>query len=508
MEKNIAILVGVTDYRDPDLHLPACKTDIELVEKMLRLGGHFSEIHVIPSSDAQALKAKLAETIQRFKHDDVQDLLFYFTGHGEYVGDGFNYLLRDYSKSRVSATSLANSELDGMLKSLSPNLTVKVVDACYSGTTYIKDGSSFADYMQSTNEFAKCYFLFSSQSDQRSYAGDTVSDFTSEFLKSVAHSSSDSIRYKDVIDSISDAFSEDSRQRPFFVSQADYTEIFGNYSVTARQKINALLKPLEEECEMPDDDPVEPNDSADDPVEPNGSADEPALPSLLSLVQADAQRYVTLEEARSLVIALKTALEMSPPPSELDGIYELIPTWFDDYNSVPNPRSLGEWVRANKDQEYFASPTIGTETYEAEVGLTGFLRFSGLESKTVTKTRPVVIGLESSVEGLPFLAYRLILKPKHPNLIQYAAWFAFVISKSAIQVFLSFVEYDEVSWDKYQPGKATKWERHGFDLTSEKPTTEIVKAFYIEFVKWTTDRVKARLEKSQLRGQTGTGGQS
>lgn len=499
MEKNIALIVGVTDYLDPDLHLPACKKDIELVEKMLRMGGHFNEIHVIPSSDAQALKAKLAETIQRFKHDDVRDLLFYFTGHGEYVGDGFNYLLRDYSKSRVSTTSLANSELDGMLKSLSPSLTVKVVDACYSGTTYIKDGSSFADYMQSSNEFAKCYFLFSSQSDQRSYAGDTVSDFTSEFLKSVAKSSADSIRYKDIIDSISDAFSEDSRQRPFFVSQADYTEIFGNYSATARQKINALLEPKEEEDEMPEDDDTSASSDSDGKLPPA---------SLLSLVHADAQRYVTLDEARSLVVALKSALEMSPPPSELDGIYELVPTWFDNYDSVPNPRALGEWVRANKDQEYFASPTIGTETYEVDVGMGAFFRISGLEPKTITKTRPVVTGLESSVEGLPFLAYRLILKPKHPNLVQYAAWFAFVISKTAIQVFLSFVEYDEVSWDKYQPGQATKWERHGFDLKSEKPTADIVQAFYAQFVEWTTDRVNARLEKSRLRGQIGTGSQN
>lgn len=488
MLKNIAIILGVTDYSDTKLHLPACAADVKIVDTMLRLGGHFSEIITIPSSDAQTLKAKLAETVQRFQHDDIQDLFFYFTGHGDYSGDSFNYLLRDYSKSRVAATSLSNSELDAMLKSLSPKLTIKVVDACYSGMPYIKDGSSFDDYIKSTNSFSNCYFLFSSQSDQRSYADENVSGFTHEFARSVATSNADSIRYKDVIDSISDAFSAKSQQRPLFVNQADFTEVFGSYPLAAREKIGALITHSADENNTLDKDIVQPLDSpaaAPDPL------------SLLALVEADAQRYVTLDEARSFVIALKTALELSPPPSELDGIYEISPQWFDDYYSLPNPKALGDWVKANKEHEYFASPTIGTETYEVESAtVSAFFRIPGMEPKMITKTRSIVTGLESAVEGLPFLSYRMILKPKHPNLIQYAAWFTFVISKTKVQVFFSFMEYDEVSWDKYRPGLATKWDRHEFGLTSSASATEIVSVFYDRFVGWTTERVKARLSKN------------
>ncbi|MDQ1816374.1 caspase family protein [Massilia sp. CCM 9210] len=490
MIKNIALILGVTDYVDTTVHLPACKKDVELLEKVLRLGGHFNEIIVIPSGDAQGLKAKLAETVQRFQNEDVQDLFFYFTGHGEFKDDGFNYLLRDYSKSRSAATSLSNSELDGMLKSLLPKLTVKVVDACYSGMAYIKDGSSFDDYIKSSNTFSNCYFLFSSQSDQKSYADENISDFTYEFAKSIASSTSDSVRYKDIIDSISDAFAIDSKQRPLFVSQADYTETFGNYPSTAREQISALITIADQKNESANHHAIV---RVADTVE-----DEPL--SLLALVEADSHRYFTLEEARSLVVALKSALEM--PPSELDGIYEIIPTWFDDYDSLPNPRALGEWVKSNKEQEYFAAPTIGAETYEADVGMSAIFRLSGLEPKTVTKTRQVITGLESSVEGLPFLAYRLALKPKHPNLIQYAAWFTFIISKTQIQIFLSFVEYSEVSWDKYRPGLTTQWERHGFVLKSAQPTKEIVKTFYTQFIEWTTERVKARLEKNKAPGQS------
>lgn len=489
MVKNIALVLGVTDYIDSDDHLPACQKDVDIVEKVLRLGGHFNEIIVIPSDNAQVLKAKLAETIQRFQNDDVQDLFFYFTGHGEFRGEEFNYLLRDYSQQRSAATSLSNSELDGMLKSLLPKLTVKVVDACYSGMPYIKDGSSFDDYIKSSNTFSNCYFFFSSQSDQRSYADEDISDFTYEFAKAIASSTSSSVRYKDIIDSISDAFAAESKQRPLFVSQADYTEIFGNYSSVARDEISAQIVRTEIDDSGINNSPVTLIDS------------EPAKPStLLALVEADSQRYVTLDEARSLVLALKTALELSPPPSELDGIYDIIPAWFDDYDSVPNSRALGEWVKANKDQEYFAAPTMGTETYEVDLSLGALMRISGVEPKTVTRTRSIISGLESSVEGLPFLAYRLILQPKHPNLIQYAAWFTFLISKTQIQIFLCFIEYDEVSWDKYRPGTTTQWERHGFVLRSARPTRDIVDTFYREFIEWTTERVRARLEKNKLRG--------
>jgi hypothetical protein len=196
---------------------------------------------------------------------------------------------------------------------------------------------------------------------------------------------------------------------------------------------------------------------------------------------------------------LKAALENSPSPSEFDGIYEITPTWYDDYDSLPNPRPLGEWVKANKEQEYFATPTLGTETYEVEPGLFALMRMPGNEPKTVTKTRSVISGVESSVEGLPFLAYKLTLKPNHPNLIQYAAWFTFFISKTQIQVFLAFVEYNEVSWDKYRPGPTTQWERHGYSLKSGKPIDNIVTTFYTNFINWTTERVKSRLEKNKTR---------
>jgi hypothetical protein len=479
MPKSIAIIVGVTDYVDPALHLPACKKDVEVIDSILRMGGRFTEVIVISSCDAQSLKANLAETVQRFKHEEIDDLLFYFTGHGEFVEDGFNYQLRDYSKSRIAATTLANAELDSMLKSLSPNLMVKVVDACYSGMPYIKDGSSFDDYIKSSNTFSNCYFLFSSQSDQRSYADENISDFTLEFAKAVAASNADSIRYKDVIDAISDAFAGRTAQRPLFVSQASFTEVFGIYSSEARKKISAFLNN---------------GDFVDDVVSCSTETSITVAveePSLLDLVQRNAERYVTLARARDIVQTLKATLENTRPRSEIDSLYEISTSFFDDYDAAPNLKPLGEWVRANKEQEYFATPTFTTETYEVDDMFQAF--FS--KDKKTTRTRAVVSGLRTEVQGMAFVSFRIQLQPKHPNLAQYGAWLTYIISKTTIQAFFAFVEYQEVSWGDYRSGVTTQWDRHAFPLSNGEPATDIAKLFYSQFSDWAADQVRNRLAR-------------
>ncbi|AIO65270.1 caspase domain protein [Burkholderia oklahomensis] len=210
VSKNLAIIVGVTDYIDNDNVLPACENDVDVMHELLNgAAGKFDEIFVAPSGeDGKHTKSRIADYIARHNGDDIEELFFYFTGHGDFVEGEFRFLLRDYSDSKSAQTSLSNTELDNFLRALAPKVVVKVVDACYSGMPYIKDGSTFSDYMKSTtqNAFETCYFLCSSQSDQRSWAANDISYFTKAFVEAIATSSLDTIRYKDVIDYISDSF--------------------------------------------------------------------------------------------------------------------------------------------------------------------------------------------------------------------------------------------------------------------------------------------------------------
>ena len=487
MAKNLAIIVGITDYRDAKMHLPACEKDVAVMQSLLRMGEKFDEIITIPSNDAQSLKSNIASSIQRFQNDDIDHLLFYFTGHGEFFDDDCNYLLRDFDESRLAQTSFSNSELDGMLKSLSPAILIKVVDACYSGMPYIKDGSDFSDYIASSSRglFPKYYFMFSSESDQKSYAEANGSDFTKAFAKSVVECPSNSVRYKDVIDFLSDSFSGRHRQKPYFVTQASFTESFGNYSSESKEKIGALIKFMDND-QNPEQTPLAPI-----------SEEVPASStlSLVAMAQSAAKKYVSEEVARNLVTELKTLLDSSQTRSEIEDLYGIKREFFTDYSrNLPNKEYLGKWLSINKDGEYFASPTYCTESYEVDSAFGHIFALTGGESKKITKTRRVIDGLETDIGSMPFVTCSLILEPKYPNLLQYGGWLTYVISKTTIQVFFCFVEYREVSWGDFRNEMITKWTREEFSLSKENSMSEIVNTFFASLADWTSVRVKERLE--------------
>lgn len=95
MTKNLAIIVGVTDYLEEKLRLPACEHDVSIMRELLLGSSKFHEVIVVPSDDGQLLKARLAETVGRFQQEDIGELFFYFSGHGEFAEDEFRFMLRD-----------------------------------------------------------------------------------------------------------------------------------------------------------------------------------------------------------------------------------------------------------------------------------------------------------------------------------------------------------------------------------------------------------------------------
>jgi uncharacterized caspase-like protein len=120
---------------------------------------------------------------------DIDELFFYYSGHGARRSDDFLYLFSDFNSSKTSQTSLKNSELDTMIKSLNPKLTVKVLDACQSGTEYIKSEEDLKMIFEksSGNNFKKTYFMFSSATNQNSIADMDYSVFNKKLLRKLFH---------------------------------------------------------------------------------------------------------------------------------------------------------------------------------------------------------------------------------------------------------------------------------------------------------------------------------
>ena len=161
---NLGIVIGVSEYQKVNT-LPGCVVDANSINKLLELSGKCDDILLITeNTQSKDVKSRLTSFVKKHAQQDIDEVIFYFSGHGLFENDEFYYVLTDYTESKTKQTSLENSELDNLLRSLSAKLTVKVVDACQAGTRYIKDPDVFRKYLQQSEQgFDKCYFFYSSQ---------------------------------------------------------------------------------------------------------------------------------------------------------------------------------------------------------------------------------------------------------------------------------------------------------------------------------------------------------
>lgn len=493
--KNIAIIVGVTDYADVQLRLPGCSNDVAVMEMILRSGGRF-EVLTLQSADGEITKNHLSDVIERYAQEEIDNLLFYFTGHGVYLKDDFHFLFRDYTGARSAQTSLSSKELDNMLRSLQPKLAVKVIDACHSGLNYVKSGTTVQQELGEgmKEKFTNCHFMFSSDGDQKSYADRDMSDFTAAFAYSIVKATTEDVRYRYIIDSITDAFSTQDTQTPYFVSQGPLTELFGKFADDAKARIGGLLPRKKTEGNVLTD-AIFNEAAGTELIERVNELAALPVRSLADLARHAALNYVNKEQASSIVQSMQESLSQYIASYELIEIYSPEKEFFDSYPNLPNERSIGVWLERNKFGEYFAEPTYGTEIYDAppsflDSSIDSLLAGFNLPTK---KTRKVLTGITSSLRGMPFQTFCLTLHPELHNLALYRAWLTFLISKKTIQVFHSFVEYKEVSWGKYEESELAGWSRNAYDLAKPSEITELPTIFFDTFNVWVMDKIKKRL---------------
>jgi len=157
----LGIVVAVSDYTHQK-KLPACTRDGAAMAEVLRLSGRFDDIlQIDQETKSTRVKQRLASFIDSYNDSSIEEVIFYFTGHGEFTNNQFYYLFTDYEQRRLRQTALENSELDDIIRTVNPSLFVKIVDACHSGMTYIKGPEELRACVKSTNVgFNKLYFMF------------------------------------------------------------------------------------------------------------------------------------------------------------------------------------------------------------------------------------------------------------------------------------------------------------------------------------------------------------
>jgi len=450
----LAIVIGCSTYAVPDSDLPAAGNDARAVAQFLEATTSYGEVFTLidPASAIEAKQA-LSEFVQRHRADTVQELVVYFSGHGLFRNDEFYYVFRTYDELRPRETCLENTELDDMLRALSPQLTVKIVDACNSGVSYVKaptiDHSTLQKHLDATqNKFSKCYFLYSSYKDQSSYADHKLSYFTRALFDSIATHPIGPVRYKDLVSAVADFFAGDPYQRPFFVIQADQTEEFFTLSESLRLLVHNVLNGND--------------DSSDEVVAPN------EISPVLAALRRDAARFVEHEVALARLASMKELLEKQNVPVPLQEMYVIECVARSGKGQHPGAAEVGEWLRS------YGADVMAKPTYKfLSEAQTVFDKISQRIPRQYESTD--VESYEHTVT-MPFAWIEVKARARLPNLHQFKLIVVPLLTRAEVHVFCGIGEYGHKTWTDLKLIRDPTWNNSKADLAPENAIVSLTKS--------------------------------
>jgi len=406
---NLAIILSVSKYKIPGNDLPASKNDGEIINSILTTSAKYDHILYIKDNQSSIeVKDQLDDFFTKYRGQEINEFFFYYSGHGDFSNDKFYYLLSDYDEKKKNQTTIQNEYFDDLIRSLEPELVVKVVDACQSGARYIKDFDILPKYFnESKSGFKNCYFMFSSLSSQYSYQDDNLSFFTKSFIEAIKVHTKEEISFKNIIEYISDEFENIGDQTPFYVIQAQMTEKFCKYNSELRAYLNKLL------------------------IEELGLQSEEKKISILDLVTANAKEYVDKKGAiKSMEFCQKEFVKINID-KEINELYDFEVVFSFDHNSLEGSSSISNWLES-KPHDFFAKPLI---TWDGEH-----------------------VGYDVILEDSPYTSIVIEIISKYPNLKSYKCNISVLISKKEILFFYSILRYLESGWDNKEPDlEDIKW---------------------------------------------------
>lgn len=443
MGKKIALLVGISDYQNLT-KLPPCEEDLSLMSELIHNTGKYDEVVVVDGSPkSDRAKEQISSFIRKYQNQELDEFFFYYTGHGIQHLEDFLFLFADFNMSKIEQTSLRNSELDSMLKSLNPELAIKVVDACQSGTQYIKSNQDLEVIFKksSTESFKKTYFLFSSSQDESSFALEDYSVFTKSFAKSLVNYAGSSIRYRDIMAYISDDSNVGKHQTPLFIQQANNTEIF---CVVNADLCNVLAAKLGFDGQVID--PEKDGTHTDADLQKDADI-------LIASIKAKSKEYCNEEEGQTSLISLIESSKNFDWDYLIDKLYEVKVDEKQDYSCIQDMNSIAKWL-SDSDESYFAEITFIKEEYEDKekieieehpfAALAAFPR-KRIEYKLVTKYRNVIGSIRQTAPA-PCCALIISFSPKEEVLSRFKAFVVYIFSKSKLTLFYKHEMGNETSW--------------------------------------------------------------
>jgi hypothetical protein len=222
---NLAVIISVADYQSAS-SLPGCKLDGQYMRQLLELTGKYDDILVLDDSPSTTdIRLAMHDWASRHQHELIDEVFWYFSGHGLYCGDA-RYCGRDYSPQLPESTSLSNREVDHLIRLARPRVVVKVIDACQSGVPYIKGPAPAFLQALERSRLESFISMCSCTREQSSYARQFGSDFTLAWLDAVLQRKSGLVTYRQIEHALIQQFQKRQDQTPFFVKQGIGNEVF------------------------------------------------------------------------------------------------------------------------------------------------------------------------------------------------------------------------------------------------------------------------------------------
>ncbi|MBV7459478.1 MULTISPECIES: caspase family protein [unclassified Acidovorax] len=503
----LAIVIGITDYQNLD-RLPACTNDARAFYNFLNQTISFEEIcFVSPSSTGREAKKIISEFVDKYKSSNISELIFYFSGHGARFEEDFFYTFVDYKSEKREAGGLRNSELDGLIKTLSPEITVKIVDACNSGTTYIKDEESDVQkvYEKSAqdHQLKRLYFMHSSAADAKSWAGPEFSHFTLAILNSLLDKQGP-VRYRDVVADVADAMPLIGAPTPTFVIQAHNTEVFVQMD---SDLVDYLARQIKQDT--PDS-----SSSKDQNETPSASgalpSHSPKVQTVLQLAEKLAEDiYCTEIEAKDNLQVLGDLLNSGKWPKALSELFTIDVRPLEVEN-VPNRSAIGRWIQEVKDDDIFAQPLYEDEAYSVEeyreiprkpstyglmhdsMRIKQFFGEKEYKLEKVNKFRKVIAGFTYSVVPI-FLPHQIWLRPRSASLETYVITVVFLYSRRSLNGFYAIEHLKMTGWDTTKQPVAQKFKHVSAPLKKKAQVATLINSVMEDVQQFVIGDVRARL---------------
>lgn len=473
----IAIIIGVSKYNSSEFgYLSACQNDAKVFSDVIQSVKKLDDTLIFSENEkSREIKNKICDFVEKHKSNQIDELTFFFSGHGERDDDDFYYILSDYERNKKDSTGLKNSELDNWFKTLSPNLCIKIVDACYSGSQYIKsdtsEKSSFNDSAKSQG-LNNLYFMFSSRENKPSYAGADFSKFTESYLTSLLETNG-LIRYNQIINYISDDLSKSGFNKPWFITQADNTERFGEitdethkiiyeaFGLSANETLNStnLIISTEETIDI----------------------------SETSIYKHILNKSVTqcIDETKTIALIDDFNKKTVKNLEKLQQIYNVRESFFDItmMNFIPNKMKIGIWLSKEENKSYFAKASYVTEKYEAEeyarpadISQLDYLEQLSMSFMTgkrklqkVIKEREVIDGFYYT-KNIPNSILNVTLEPIAAILDQINIITIPIYSHKSIVIHFSYEIQTKISWDKFSDPICENWKTISLNIENPEET--------------------------------------